>query len=527
MKITYLIALACALGATAGLQAQSSSSKSSSSSSKSSSSSSKPPATEAKVEKKDLRAVVSLTGYVQAADSTPISVETNQWADLSVESVVPHGKRVRTGDVILRFRADKIAEQIADLEQVRKSRKLTLANARDRLRATEKAAPINMESVERAKEGNDEEYAFYKKVDRADTIDDMKYMLKRSKYSLEYAQEELEQLLKMYEADDLTEETEEIIVERARRQVESAQRSYESTKIYVERYLEKYVPQLDFRIERNKKSSDLNYELSKATLPRELTLQREEMTKLEEDDRKAEKKLRELKADLAKLTVTSPTDGIVYYGASIDGRFTTGATLAKKLIPGGKVGVREVFMTIVQPDKVELFAVIPEDKTSLVRAGSEGLASPVSNPMKKFEARISHVDLAPRPTGGFGARVGLGNLNGTKLLPGMSAKLTFVPVNETGALTVPVQAVFQDSSNGRPYVILLKEKVPMKRPVAVGPSDGKLVVVRKGLKEGDLVSTIQVPIPDKPETTPRKKSKKPEAKKETPASTPNEKKKAA
>ncbi|MEM9478549.1 MAG: hypothetical protein AAGA58_02685 [Verrucomicrobiota bacterium] len=532
MKTTYLIALACTLGAVAGLQAQAPSpSKPSSSSSKpsSSSSSSKPPATEAKVAKKDLRAVVSLTGYVEAAASTPIYVETNQWSDLTVESVVPHGKRVRAGDVLIRFRADKIAEQIADLENGRKGRKLTLANARDQMRAIEKAAPINMEVVERAKEEDDDNYEFYKKTDRADTIDDMKYMLRRAKYSLEYAEEELEQLLKMYEADDLTEETEEIIIERARRQVESAKRNYDSTKVYVERYLEKSVPRLDFRYERNKKASDLNYELSKATMPRNLILEREGLAKLEEDDRKAEKKLRELKADLAKLTVTAPSDGIVYYGASIDGRFTTGATVAKKLIPGGKVAVRERFMTIVQPEKVELFTVVPEDKMSLLRVGSEGLASPVSNPMKKFEARVTSIGLAPRPTGGFGAKVRLGNLNGTKLLPGMSTKLTFVSVNETDALTVPVQAVFQESTNGRPYVILLKDKVPTKRPVAIGPTDGKSVVIRKGLKVDDIVSTIPVPIPNKPTTSKKeaeKKPKKPAAKnkKEEPAPEPEKKK---
>ena len=59
--------------------------------------------------------------------------------------------------------------------------------------------------------------------------------LKSSEQYLAYAAEELNQLKKMYEADDLTEETEEIILQRAQYQYERAKFSMKQLKLETKR----------------------------------------------------------------------------------------------------------------------------------------------------------------------------------------------------------------------------------------------------------------------------------------------------
>ena len=71
--------------------------------------------------------------------------------------------------------------------------------------------------------------------------------LKSSEQYLAYAAEELNQLKKMYEADDLTEETEEIILQRAQNQYDRAKFSLEAAKIRNEDLLKFNSPEVKWR----------------------------------------------------------------------------------------------------------------------------------------------------------------------------------------------------------------------------------------------------------------------------------------
>ena len=47
--------------------------------------------------------------------------------------------------------------------------------------------------------------------------------------------------------------------------------------------------------------------------------------------------LEEHKEDLEKMNVVAPHDGIVYYGMNQRGKWTTGATITKKILGPGRV----------------------------------------------------------------------------------------------------------------------------------------------------------------------------------------------
>ena len=63
------------------------------------------------------------------------------------------------------------------------------------------------------------------------TVKSAEFMVKYYNFMLDYEKDELEQLEKMYEADDLTEETEEIVLKRQRNSVEFAEFSLENAKL--------------------------------------------------------------------------------------------------------------------------------------------------------------------------------------------------------------------------------------------------------------------------------------------------------
>ena len=73
-------------------------------------------------------------------------------------------------------------------------------------------------------------------------------MVKYYNFNLDYEKDELDQLEKMYKADDLTEETEEIVLKRQRNAVEFAEFSLENAKINSDEMLNIRMPRMDIQI---------------------------------------------------------------------------------------------------------------------------------------------------------------------------------------------------------------------------------------------------------------------------------------
>ena len=76
----------------------------------------------------------------------------------------------------------------------------------------------------------------------------LEYELKSAQFQLDYQQDELDQLEKMYEADDLTEDTEEVVLKRTRNQVDFAKFNLEQTKLFVDELLKVRLPRFEIEI---------------------------------------------------------------------------------------------------------------------------------------------------------------------------------------------------------------------------------------------------------------------------------------
>ncbi len=121
----------------------------------------------------------------------------------------------------------------------------------------------------------------------------------------------------MYDEDDLTEETEEIILKRAKISVEQAEYYLDLATESRDYALKTAIPRKHQSAIDNNRRATLAYDLASKTIPRNLALKRLEIDKAKADAGKAAKKLGELKRDLATLKdIGAPSDGVVYYGES-------------------------------------------------------------------------------------------------------------------------------------------------------------------------------------------------------------------
>lgn len=443
------------------------------------------PATVA-ITKGALKAKVTLDAVFESVEQTPVKLETKVWTDLTVLEAVPHGARVKKGDTLVKLDLEKITESIKEQEQDAPAAVITLETTVAELANLEETTPLRLATAKRTHRIANEDLAYFESIGKAQREKNSKFSLRSAAERLDGAKEELKQLEKMYKADDLTEETEEIILRRQKFAVEGAQLSYDSSKLFHDRDFKTLIPREHETLKATKRDQDLALELSEVTLPKALAKKRLDLDKLKRDQKKADKKFADLKKDLELMSITAPADGIVYYGACENGKWTSGAVVAKKLQPTGKLMANEVFMTIVNPAKMQLRAVATEADLANLKDGMKGAAAPVSAPDKKLAVKLEDLGLLPLPGGGFEAKLSFEKNSDLRLMPGMNAKVAMGDSGRTDTLLAPKDSVFSEDKKHFVYVPKDDGK-PEKRAVKTGENDGKMVEILDGLKEGDKI----------------------------------------
>ena len=432
------------------------------------------------------KAKAQFDAIFEATAMAPVKIEAKAWTDLSVLEAVPHGARVRKGDILVKLDTEKLKEQINDLEQDQGSAKIALELAQYELENLDQTTPLKLDAAKRTERRASEDLERFEKTGRAQREKAVTFGLKGAQERLDGAREELKQLEKMYKADDLVEETEEIVLKRQKFAVESAEYSLETAKQSADLTLNTTLPREAENLSTGKRDQELARTLSEQTLPRNLAKKRYEVEKLKRDQKKSEKRLADLKKDLDLLDVRAPIDGIVYYGACEDGKWGTGAAVAKKLIPNGKLTPNEVFITVVNPDKLVLKAVIQESDLSKVKVGMDGEAAPVAAPDKKLPVKLDDLDYVPQPSGGFEATLSVKPDPALRLMPGMNCKVSLGKLKKSEDVVVPKEAVFKEDGESFVYV-WKKDGKSDKRTVKTGEAEDNMIAVTEGLSEGDKV----------------------------------------
>ena len=421
---------------------------------------------------------VELDALFTARKQHTVSLTPKAWTDMTVLSVLPHGSRVKKGDRLLTLDTEKLKKAIEETELSEPAAKLALKLAEAELASLEKSTPAQLEAARRAKRIADEDWAHYEKTAHAEALKAAQRSIQFAQQSYNYSKEEYEQLKKMYEADDLTEETEEIILKRAKNSFERATESLRLAKMRSDRELKVIIPRQRIANKAAVESGELSYGDTVHSLPRLLEQKRFAVAKARRDRSTAVTKLRDMKTDLAAFDVRSPADGIVYYGISKNGKWITAPAVAKKLVTGGKLSPRERFITIAETGQLGLAATVPEEKLAHLKPGLSGTATPASAPSLSLPTKITSVNYVP---GAFGATLSAAT-DSARIFPGMKAKVKLSAAKFDKAITVPNNLI-----NGDSVWVADKDGKKQKRKIKAGPSDGKMTVILNGLKAGEKI----------------------------------------
>ncbi len=434
----------------------------------------------AKTERFETR--LELEGFVESKTNTAIRINPKSWADLTVLDVVDHGTVVKKGDVIMRFETDKLLLAIEDLEASLPLAKVKLETSKTDLALLEKTAPLQFENQRRNQSEKEADFVYFEKVQRPQNERSARERLKSAENYLLYNEEELKQLKKMYENDDMTEETEEIILKRAQDEVDRGKWSLELTKGSTDRSLNVFIPREHESLQQGLKISQLEWEQAEARNNRNFTTKKLEIEDLERSLAKNIEKIADLKGDLDSLVVKAPHDGVVYYGTNVKGKWNA-SMVDRKLVPGGKAMPGETLVTVADPNQLQVQVAVAEADLRDLKPGLKSRLSLKWNPTIKLDSSVVSLSYVPDASSTFPTVFSLDKSRSTlPIFPGMGVKLNMDTYLNENALLVPLKAV--KTEGDKSYVI---KRDGTKLPVELGRADKENQEILNGLSAGDEI----------------------------------------
>ena len=418
-----------------------------------------------------------VSGILVPTQTQTLRLEPVRWKSFPIESVPAHGATIKQGEPLIVFDTRAIEKSLLDQEASISTQELKLAIANRELTELQQKNALSLATAKRRMENAEADLAYHESTGQPAREESLAQSLQQSEDFLSYQKEELTQLLKMYEEDDITEETEEIILTRQKARVRDAENNLKERKRQNLRTLETTLPRELISHQEKVETARIDYATAKLNLEREFQLKKLEVAKLERSLADAKEALAETQEDRKLFDIVAEFDGNLVYGEFGDGQWKKGET-PKFLRAGGSVPARTVVLTLVAKDSpLALHALLESEK-----------AVELQNSLKESGDAALQVEIAPFP-----------NLDGKHLVtleaqpaeafqfPSQKDEAELVFYQSENAITIP-NAAIKTKEDGSPYVMLkLSEGEPEERAVKLGKKDEKVTEVLTGLEAGQVI----------------------------------------
>ena len=433
------------------------------------------------------RIELNLKGVLTPARFSEMKIRPEIWADLTVaRDAMAHGSQVAEGDLLVSLKKEKIEQQLMDWELSLEGTALDLAIAQAEYAVATNNAALDQQAAAETLARLEADVERYLAKTRELNTRSAVYSQKSAENSLAYAQEELKQLKKMYEADDITEETEEIIVKRAQHSVDRALHFLNRQRHSTETSLELTLPREEADKQTALTRQRLATDLAQSTLEEKLAKLKVELDKKVRAQNLAKKNTVKLRNDLALLTVRSPIAGVLYHGAFVEGIWGGRKGVQTKLRKDGKLVAGETFMTVVAAGELRATATLGEADLRKGAPSQKGWAIPTADQAARVAVTVESVSRIPTAPGQYTVAFTVAVADQSYLHPGMTCAIQLRVLDKPKAVTIPSKALRATPQGGT--VVWVKTKTGhLEREVTPGNSHAGKTEITEGLNEGDEV----------------------------------------
>jgi len=438
------------------------------------------------VELGEFRKEVIVEASTVPTDFHELRIDPKRWSKFQIRWLAPHGTKVLKGEKVVLFEFEPYQKALKEASSKRVAQRLELKTLEAELQSLEENRSLELAAIALKEERGEEDHDYFFRVTRPEAAKDARMALQQSEQYLSYQEEELEQLFKMYQADDLTEETEEIILIRAKNRVEEYKRRVEKAKlklafvltVQLERESQDQVNKLkSLKLKTAQKRKELDLVLEK---------KKQKVVEARRQGLVAEEELGELKEDRKLLAYYAPTDGIVYYGSFSKGLWR--ASSAQKLLEVGQmVPVHKPLVNIVSKDTgYDLVGEVKEDVAHYLSTNEAGACWWLSEAWKAKPVRLKHLSRQYNQGGKFTASFTSSQpiLN---LFPRKQAEVKVLCYQADSVMKVPLEYLSKTGRGNVTVNLKMAEGEPRVREVVVGEVNDHEAEILSGIDPGQVL----------------------------------------
>jgi len=428
----------------------------------------------AKVTKGDLQITLKPDGDFIPAKPVVLKFWPEAYEDtLRIKDIVKNGKVVKKGDVLLRFEKKPLEDLIRNKELDLKAARLKLEDARMVLTMLGVEMELALAAAESKLKWARKNRDGYIQIELPLSEDQHQHNRQSSVDRIQDQKEEIEQLGKMYSEDELTEETEEIVLRRAKRRLDRTIKGLDLSDRRRKHTVETQPPRKLDETELDVRSNEHAVKKFQVTQRNQKELKEIEVRKTDIEVEKQATKLEKLRKDLEESVIYAPSEGIVLHGKA-------DAEEQKMLKVKDSCKPYTTLLTIAIPGEVKARCMIAEKDIFRVKPNMSVKVKPVALPDTELSGLLEPLERLPEKDNQWKAIVKLEDSD-PRLVPRMKCKVEIVLEEIKDVLLVPKAAVFEKA--GKKICYVKKDDGHEVREVEVGKTDGKNIEIRKGLEE--------------------------------------------
>lgn len=415
-----------------------------------------------------------------------LELDAETWQDFRFVKLADHGTAVRKGDFLATFDTTGIDRALEDTRRAVATGTVAVARAQHELNVLVETAPHRLAAAKLAAEIARDENAYFTKTRRKAEEESADQHLVRQQQVLSNQMEELRQLTRMYQADDLTEETEEIILTRQKDSVAAAEFALRMATLNHKRNIEVTLPREAVTLANNERDTAIALRAAEEEIPREIELKKLELETLTSTLTRDKKALADLEHDRPLFELLATADGWFYHGPISNGRWTTGKLL-EALVKNGRAPVRQPFATFIPASATLSLAAFLDQATALpLTAGLTGSASFAGREDLEIPVILTELARTPEPDGTYRARLSATWPKELTPAVGSRAQVRLVSYQQPAAILIPTKALAHDS-RGWTVEILLADGKTERRPVKRGRASMGQTEILSGLEIGQVI----------------------------------------
>jgi HlyD family secretion protein len=436
------------------------------------------------VKRGPLGATLTLKGTLEPLRAEGVAVEPEIYGGpFEIVETAAEG-RVVAGQVLVRFDDKEYIKQLAERERGVQVARNRLARSEHDFKLGVREAAVAMDETIRKKQHADEALARYQQFERKTKTEEGALSIQGSRDNIKDQQEELEQLEKMYNEDDLTEETEEIVLNRARRSLERALKYFSFRKSRHDYNMEVLFPREEEQLLLNQRKAANALERLQTTQPLDLEKAEMDLAKARHDFGESVEALEKFRADREALSLKAPFAGFAVVGTFKDGAWGGLGGRETTLAAGEKVKRGQTLYTVVDEAALRVRTEIGEGDVLHIADGGPATVTCALTGKDPFEAVVESV--SRYAAGGKHAVMLRVTSKDKRLRAGMACKAELPKANSPEVLSVPAGAILETGDAA--YVFVREPDGNIRKAkVELGEKAAGRVELTSGVKAGEVL----------------------------------------